>query len=545
RGVVREIELRLRAARDRDVGGIAGIGGRRGVHGRRRLGRGAFATAATATAAAATPATALLAARVLTAARIGVGAVHLAGFDGALRHGRCGLGRGRGRGRGLRGRRRGHRRGRSHGGRGGRGHGRARLGRVAGRRGLGGLAALAALSTALLVALALVAGRLLARRLLRLRAAALCILLALRGRLVGALALALPRLALGLVPATATAAAAAIATAATAVAAAVALAALAAALAAALLAVAAPGGRGRFGRRRADEQRLEPADDAAGGRGHHRGGRGRGGGGSRLGRGLRARLAHRRRARRLHLGDRRRRHVEVGLGERDRGHLARSAAAIARLCGFLVQLVGAQAGDLVVRGLQLLVGHDHDRRIVAGLDLGQRAALLVEQVVRDLHRRLDQHLPGVVLHGMLLGQADDRQRQRLDAAHAAVALAARADHLAGFAQARAQALAAHLEQAEARDAAQLHARAVVLERGLQAVLDLALVLVRRHVDEVDHHQAAQVAQAQLARHLLGGLQVGVERGLLDVAALGGARRVDVDRGQGLGLVDHQGAAGGQ
>src|SRR5690606_40643552 len=95
------------------------------------------------------------------------------------------------------------------------------------------------------------------------------------------------------------------------------------------------------------------------------------------------------------------------------------------------------------------------------------------------------------------------------------------------------------------NAAQLDARAVVLERVLQPALDLALVLGRVHVDEVDHHQAAQVAQAHLAGDLLGRLQVGVERGGLDVRALGGARGVDVDRGQRLGLVDHQGAAGGQ
>ena len=198
-----------------------------------------------------------------------------------------------------------------------------------------------------------------------------------------------------------------------------------------------------------------------------------------------------------------------------------------------------------MRGLQLLVGDDHDRRLVPALDLGQRGALLVEQIVGDLQRRLHQHLAGVVLHRVLLGDADDRQAQRLHAAHAAVALAARADDLAGLAQRGAQALAAHLQQAELGDPAQLHAGAVVLERALQAVLDLALVLVGGHVDEIDHHQAAQVAQAQLAGHFVGGLQVGVERGFLDVAAAGGAGRVDVDGGQRLGLVDHQRAAGGQ
>jgi hypothetical protein len=71
------------------------------------------------------------------------------------------------------------------------------------------------------------------------------------------------------------------------------------------------------------------------------------------------------------------------------------------------------------------------------------------------------------------------------------------------------------------------------------------VLARAHVDEVDHHQAAEVAQAHLARDFFRRFQVGVEGGFLDVAALGGARGVDVDRGQRLGLVDHDRAAGGQ
>src|SRR5690606_4589280 len=319
-------------------------------------------------------------------------------------------------------------------------------------------------------------------------------------------------------------------------------------LAAVAAAFALRGGLGAFRTRRrrgrigCAEQALEEADHAAarawGGDGDRRG--------RRLHRGLLSLLAHRGRARRGHAGDRRRRRdVELGLGQGMHRQLARGAALVGRLVALLAQLVLAQAGDFVVRGLQLLVGDDDDRRVVALLDLAQGATLLVEQEVGDLHRGLDQDLPGVLLHRVLLGDADDGQRQRLDAAHAAVAFAARAHDLAGLAEAGAQALAAHLQQAEAADAADLDARAVVLERVLQAVLDGALVLGRGHVDEVDHHQAAQVAQAQLAGHFLGRLQVGLERCLLDVAALGGARRVDVDRGQGLGLVDHQGAAGGQ
>ena len=79
----------------------------------------------------------------------------------------------------------------------------------------------------------------------------------------------------------------------------------------------------------------------------------------------------------------------------------------------------------------------------------------------------------------------------------------------------------------------------------QPVFDRALVLLRLHVDEVDDDQAAEVAQAQLARDLVRRFQVGVERGRLDVAAARGARRVDVDRDQRLGRIDDDRAAGGQ
>ena len=126
-----------------------------------------------------------------------------------------------------------------------------------------------------------------------------------------------------------------------------------------------------------------------------------------------------------------------------------------------------------------------------------------------------------------------------------MAFAAWADVLGRFAERRAQALARHFQQAETRDAADLHACAVQLERVAQAFLDLALVLGRFHVDEVDDDQAAHVADAQLAGDLDRGFEVGVERGFLDVAALGRLRRVDVDGGQRFGGVDHNGAARGQ
>ncbi len=109
----------------------------------------------------------------------------------------------------------------------------------------------------------------------------------------------------------------------------------------------------------------------------------------------------------------------------------------------------------------------------------------------------------------------------------------------------AQALARHLHQAEARDAADLDARAVGLQLVLEALLDGSVVLALFHVDEVDHDQAREVAQAQLARHLVGGLQVRVQRGLLDRAFLGRLAGVHVDRDQRLGDADDDVAAGFQ
>jgi len=66
-----------------------------------------------------------------------------------------------------------------------------------------------------------------------------------------------------------------------------------------------------------------------------------------------------------------------------------------------------------------------------------------------------------------------------------------------------------------------------------------------HIDEVDDDQARQVAQAQLPCDFLGGFEIGLERGILDVMLTGRAAGIDVDRNQRFGLVDHDVAAGPQ
>ena len=122
-------------------------------------------------------------------------------------------------------------------------------------------------------------------------------------------------------------------------------------------------------------------------------------------------------------------------------------------------------------------------------------------------------------HTFLLDGAQGMERRRFDRADTAGAGAVRADFRRMLEQGGAQPLARHLEQAEGRDAADLDAGAVVAHGILDLVLDLPLVAVLLHVDEVDHDQAGEVAQADLAGDLLRRLDVGAERGLLDVALL--------------------------
>ena len=202
----------------------------------------------------------------------------------------------------------------------------------------------------------------------------------------------------------------------------------------------------------------------------------------------------------------------------------------------------AQALQPVVGRLQVLVGHQQHGDALLQLDLGDLGALLVEQEAGHFHRHLHMHGGGVFLHRLFLHHAQDLQRRAFGVADVAGAVAARAGDVAAFAQRGAQALAAEFQQAELADGAELHPGAVEAQRVPQARLHLAAVLALLHVDEVDHDQAAQVAQPHLAGDFVGRFQVGAGGGFFDVAAAGGAGRVDVDGHQRFGVVDDDGAA---
>ena len=93
-----------------------------------------------------------------------------------------------------------------------------------------------------------------------------------------------------------------------------------------------------------------------------------------------------------------------------------------------------------------------------------------------------------------------------------------------------------------RDAADLDARPVVLERVVEPALDRPVVALLLHVDEVDDDQAGEVAQAKLAGDFVRRLEVGLQRGVLDIVLARRTARVDVDGDQRLGRVDDDVAA---
>jgi hypothetical protein len=62
---------------------------------------------------------------------------------------------------------------------------------------------------------------------------------------------------------------------------------------------------------------------------------------------------------------------------------------------------------VVVGRLYLRVGNDQDMDLVPCLGVANRAAFLIQEVGRDVDGHLRQNAPGLVLHGLLLEDAQD------------------------------------------------------------------------------------------------------------------------------------------
>ena len=145
----------------------------------------------------------------------------------------------------------------------------------------------------------------------------------------------------------------------------------------------------------------------------------------------------------------------------------------------LVQVVVAQALDRVVRRLEMDVRHQQHVDLDARLDRVNLGALLVQQEGRDVDRHL-RDAPRAVFSFIASSCRMRRMCSAVDSVPRMWPVPWQRGQVmcAGLAERRAQPLARQLHQAEARDLADLHARAVVAQRVAQAVLDLALVALR-------------------------------------------------------------------
>ena len=79
-------------------------------------------------------------------------------------------------------------------------------------------------------------------------------------------------------------------------------------------------------------------------------------------------------------------------------------------------------------------------------------------------------------------------------------------------------------------------------RIVQTILDVALISLRPHVDEVDYDEAAKIPNSQLTSNFVGCFEVGVQGRRFNIAALGCSSRVNVDRDQRFGVIDNDAAA---
>ena len=185
---------------------------------------------------------------------------------------------------------------------------------------------------------------------------------------------------------------------------------------------------------------------------------------------------------------------------------------------------------------------DHDGDAEALLERAQMGALVVEQIERDLRPGAHGQIMGCSFEQHFLERTQELERHRRYRAHVASAATVWAFVRRALKHTRADALTRHFKQPEMRDVSDLDARAVVPQAFLQPPFDRAVVALLVHVDEVDDDQPGEIAQTQLPGDLLGGFEIGLERGVLDVVLARGATRIDVDRDQRFRLIEHDIAA---
>src|ERR1051326_7529141 len=127
---------------------------------------------------------------------------------------------------------------------------------------------------------------------------------------------------------------------------------------------------------------------------------------------------------------------------------------------------------------------------------------------------------------------------RSGALHLATAFAVRAVVINGSMDAFGMALARHLHQAKLRDWKHVRFCFVSAQTFFHFLIDRLPMPRVFHVDEVEHDEAAHIAQAQLARNLVSGFDVYFENGIFLVLAAFVPASIDVDGNESFGLIDN-------
>ena len=129
--------------------------------------------------------------------------------------------------------------------------------------------------------------------------------------------------------------------------------------------------------------------------------------------------------------------------------------------------------------------------------------------------------------------------------HPPRAVARRAFRRHRLPQRRPDTLPRHLDQPKLGHGERPRPRPVATQMGAQLVEHLVAIRARLHIDEVDHDDAADVAQPDLARDLARRLDVGAQNRALGVALPRVPTGVHVDRDQGFRRLNDEIATGRQ
>ena len=186
----------------------------------------------------------------------------------------------------------------------------------------------------------------------------------------------------------------------------------------------------------------------------------------------------------------------------------------------------------------------HDHGLFGHLfHLDQRLAIVGLERFGHIGIHPQHHVRMLQVFGDLAHFEIDLVANRGHRFHEAGGLAIRARRTDGPLERLLHSLARDGHQSEVVKLQNLGRRAVAAQGLFQRLHDFLAVAAFIHVDEIDHDDAAQIAQPDLAHDFLDGIDVGLDDGVFEARRLADVLAgVDVDRDQRFGLVDDDVAA---